>query len=148
LYSTDEQACESHFINNVSRNEQGKIIVKLPIKIEKLKMLGDTHKIALQRFYNLEKRLNRDPHLKSQYKQFMQEYLNLGHMKLMCLTRDDRQSPACYLPHHCVMKPASETTKLRVVFDGSCKSSTGVALNDVLMVGPTVQQDLISISTT
>lgn len=60
---------------------------------------------------------------------------------------DDNNSkvPICYLPHHCVLKPSSETTKLRIVFDASCRSSTRVALNDILMVGPTVQQDLFSI---
>ena len=30
-------------------------------------------------------------------------------------------------------------------FDASVKSTTGVSLNDMLMVGPTIQQDLISI---
>jgi len=32
-----------------------------------------------------------------------------------------------------------------VVFDASCKTSTGLSLNDALMVGPVVQQDLMSI---
>ncbi|XP_055613760.1 uncharacterized protein LOC129760181 [Uranotaenia lowii] len=44
-----------------------------------------------------------------------------------------------------VLKPESTTTKLRVVFDASCRTSTGVSLNDALMVGPTVQNDLLSI---
>ena len=49
-----------------------------------------------------------------------------------------------FLPHHCVHKD-STTTKLRVVFDGSAKLSNGISLNGSLMVGPTVQEDLISI---
>lgn len=36
-------------------------------------------------------------------------------------------------------------SKIRVVFDASCKTTTGISLNDALMVGPVVQQDLISI---
>ncbi|XP_076384507.1 uncharacterized protein LOC143263380 [Megalopta genalis] len=39
----------------------------------------------------------------------------------------------------------STTTKLSVVFDGSAKSSSDLALNDIQLVGPTVQSDLISI---
>ena len=42
-------------------------------------------------------------------------------------------------------KEDSTTTKLRVVFDGSAKSSNGISLNGSLMVGPTVQEDLFSI---
>jgi hypothetical protein len=39
----------------------------------------------------------------------------------------------------------SSTTKLRVVFSGSEKSSNGVSLNDLLMIGPKVQDDLLDI---
>jgi len=35
--------------------------------------------------------------------------------------------------------------EIRVVFDAFCRSSSSVSLNDTLLVGPTVQQDLISI---
>ncbi|XP_075232507.1 uncharacterized protein LOC142330923 [Lycorma delicatula] len=54
-------------------------------------------------------------------------------------------SEVFYLPHHSVFKETSLTTKLKVVFDGSAKSSNGLSLNDTLMTGPTVQQDLFSI---
>ena len=50
-----------------------------------------------------------------------------------------------YLPHHCVFKEDSTTTKLPVVFDGSAKTSNGVSLNESLMVGPVVQNDLFTI---
>ena len=54
-------------------------------------------------------------------------------------------SKSFYLPHHCVFKDDSTTTKLRVVFDGSAKTSTGKTLYDTLMIGPTVQDDNYSI---
>jgi len=50
-----------------------------------------------------------------------------------------------YLPMHAVRKEDSTTTKLRVVFDASAKSSTGVSLNDTLLVGPTVHPPLIDV---
>ena len=40
------------------------------------------------------------------------------------------------------MKESSSTTKLRVVFDGSAASSTGVSLNSALQVGPQLQPTL------
>ena len=50
-----------------------------------------------------------------------------------------------YLCHHCVFKESRTTTKLRVVFDGSAKTRTGVSLIDRLMVGPKIQKDLFRI---
>lgn len=53
--------------------------------------------------------------------------------------------PGFYLPHHPVLKEDSVTTKIRVVFDGSAKTSTGISLNECLMVGPTIQNDLFTL---
>lgn len=76
----------------------------------------------------------------------MYEYLELKHMKE--IRKDSSEwdiQPQYYLPHHCVIKESSATTKLRVVFDASSKTTEGVSLNDILMVGPVLQQDLFSI---
>lgn len=58
---------------------------------------------------------------------------------------DKNATTEFYLPHHAVFKETSVSTKLRVMFDGSCKSDSGISLNDILLVGPVVQLDLISI---
>ncbi|XP_031637761.1 uncharacterized protein LOC116350165, partial [Contarinia nasturtii] len=42
-----------------------------------------------------------------------------------------------YIPHH-----AANSSKFRVVFDGSDKTTTGVSLNDILLNGPRCQDDL------
>ncbi|GAB1860689.1 hypothetical protein CAJAP_01768 [Camponotus japonicus] len=144
-YSSEERFCERHFVDNIRRDFEGRVIVTLPIIEHKLKELGETRDTAMRRFHSLERRLNRDLNLKSQYVAFMREYLSLGHMKLIDETNDNKNLPICYLPHHCVLRPLNETTKLRVVFDALCKGSNGISLNDTLMVGPTVQQDLFSI---
>lgn len=46
---------------------------------------------------------------------------------------------------HIVCKESSSTTKVRAVFDASASSSTGVSLNDLLMVGPTVHSSLVDV---
>lgn len=106
--------------------------------------LGHSRDIALKRLLHLERRLSRDPELKAQYVQFMNEYLTLGHMKRVDMSPSE-DSKSYYLPHHCVFKGLKQSSKIRVVFDASCKSSNGVSLNDILRVGLVVQQDLMSI---
>jgi hypothetical protein len=76
--------------------------------------------------------------LKITYSQVIQEYLELNHISPV----DDPIDNGFYMPHHAVVKSSSSTTKIRVVFDASNKSSTGVSLNDLLLVGPTIQDTL------
>ncbi|XP_059050490.1 uncharacterized protein LOC131845442 [Achroia grisella] len=49
---------------------------------------------------------------------------------------------AIYLPHHAVVKNDKDTTKVRVVFDASCKGTNGRSLNDYMLVGPALQSEL------
>jgi len=49
-----------------------------------------------------------------------------------------------YMPHHAVIKESNNTTKNRIVFDALAKSNNGVSLNDILMIGPTIQNKLFS----
>ena len=51
--------------------------------------------------------------------------------------RKSWQTESFYLPMHAVYKESSTSTKLRVVFDASAKTSSGASFNDTLMVGPT-----------
>lgn len=137
----EEQCAYNHFMSTYRRNSDGRFVVQLPKKdIEKL---GQSKLMARSRFLNLERKLTRDPVLSAEYSKFMKEYIDMGHMEL--IAEDHNISPSFYLPHHAVVKEGSLTTKTRVVFDASAKSHTNVSLNDVLMCGPTVQEDLFSI---
>ncbi|KAG5895514.1 hypothetical protein JTB14_009224 [Gonioctena quinquepunctata] len=49
-----------------------------------------------------------------------------------------------YIPHLCIRNKNSSTTKLRVVFDASSKSDQD-SLNDTLLVGEELQQDLVEL---
>ncbi|XP_012539786.1 uncharacterized protein LOC105838606 [Monomorium pharaonis] len=53
--------------------------------------------------------------------------------------------PVYYLPHYGVMRKHSLTTKLRVVFNGSSRTTSGVSLNDLLHTGATLQANLFDV---
>ncbi|XP_075162921.1 uncharacterized protein LOC142235555 [Haematobia irritans] len=125
--------CEQHFVENYTRLESGEYSVRLPFKSSP-KLLGNSYEQALRRFKNLEKRL---------HSAFIKEYCELNHMSLITSTPKD--VPVYFLPHHCVVKEESTTTKLRVVFDGSSRTTSGLSLNDVLMCGPNIQPLLFDI---
>lgn len=138
--STEERRCEEHFSKHTRRDDTGRYIVALPFNEKKIQ-LGESRTRALHRFFSLERKLHRDPELKKQYAAVIEEYLALGHMTQV----DTVETSGFYLPHHAVIKPSSTTTKVRVVFDGSAKSSSGLSLNETLMTGPTIQDDLFSL---
>nr|CAI5844533.1 unnamed protein product [Callosobruchus analis] len=140
--SREDASIESHFVANVQRNPSGRFIVKIPFN-EKVSELGESREVALKRFYSMERKLSKYPDLKREYDSFLQEYEHLGHMSQ--ITEDPSQNPSCYLPHHYVLKESSTTTKIRVVFDASAKTSSGLSLNDVQMVGPVIQRDLFTL---
>ncbi|XP_049287301.1 uncharacterized protein LOC125765857 [Anopheles funestus] len=140
----DEEVCLEHFQRTHERTAEGRYVVRHPFN-ERKGELGDSRETALRRFLALERKLYKQPDLKEQYSQFIREYEELGHMREIVEAPNEDPGSVFYLPHHCVLRPSSTTTKLRVVFDGSAKTSTGVSINDVLMTGPTVQNDLNAI---
>nr|XP_040241612.2 uncharacterized protein LOC120961699 isoform X1 [Anopheles coluzzii]XP_049461104.1 uncharacterized protein LOC125906417 isoform X1 [Anopheles coluzzii]XP_049463243.1 uncharacterized protein LOC120950902 isoform X1 [Anopheles coluzzii]XP_049464286.1 uncharacterized protein LOC125907234 isoform X1 [Anopheles coluzzii] len=143
-YSVEEKHCEELYRSKTGRNSDGRYVVQMPKHPEFSVRLGESKGQALRRFYSLEKRLSRNSQLKKEYHAFMQEYIDLGHMQPV---NENASSPTktFYLPHHPVIKESSSTTKVRVVFDGSAKTSTGYSLNEALCVGPIVQDELLDI---
>ncbi|XP_075156328.1 uncharacterized protein LOC142229633 [Haematobia irritans] len=117
--STKENLCEANFAHHVAINKSGSFVVSLPFR-EIPQALGDSYTMACNRFMSLERRLLKNSDLRAQYVQFMKEYERLGHMHRVKI--DDLMDPKYFIPHHCVLKPDSTTTKLRVVFDASAKT--------------------------
>ena len=144
-YSQEEIDCEDHFKETTTRDETGRFIVSLPFKRD-TEPLGESLAIARQRFNQLEKKLERNPDLKKKYSDFIEEFLQMDHMEI--IPSDEiaiEPNRSNYLPHHCVIKDSSTTTKLRVVFDGSAKTSSNRSLNQNLMIGPKIQDDIFGI---
>ena len=140
----EERLVVQHFKDNHSRSEDSRFIVPLPKKPH-AKSLGESRSQAVRRFLSLERSL----HAKEQFDEFdsvMNEYFEKGHAELVPLDDLEKSSQdVFYLPMHAVKKESSTTTKIRVVFDASAKSSTGVSLNDILLVGPTIHPPLLDV---
>ncbi|GBM79586.1 hypothetical protein AVEN_140205-1, partial [Araneus ventricosus] len=138
-----ERSCEEYFKETHSRDKDGRYIVRLPFNSCPTQ-LGQSKQTAIRRLFSIERHLSCDPEKYNRYRQFMNEYLKLNHMIVVPESELDKPN-SYYLPHHAVQRDSSSTTKLRVVFDGSFKTSSGHSLNDCLIVGPRVQPELFQI---
>ena len=68
-----------------------------------------------------------------QFEIVVKEYLALHHAEEVPPEEVEAPVESCfYLPMHGVTKETSTTTKLRVVFDASARSQSGVSLSDTL----------------
>lgn len=145
--SADDELAEQLFKDTTLRLEDGRFQVQLPLKSSsESSKIGDSYQQAKRRFFSLENKFNKNPKILEQYKQFIHEYINLGHAKEVHFSLQNESSQLKYfLPHHCVVREESLTTKLRVVFDASMRTSSGYSLNDILLKGPQVQSELFDI---
>ncbi|XP_055910668.1 uncharacterized protein LOC129945032 [Eupeodes corollae] len=132
--SREEELVERNFVDTYRRDRDGRFIVTIPLR-EAWREIGTNELTARRRFFALERKLERDPELKEKYVDFMREYESKGHMTPVVGTTS-RAKMTYHIPHHCVTK------KFRVVFDASCKTTMGVSLNEVQMVGEKLQKDL------
>lgn len=152
--TTEDEQCEVWFQKSTTRDVSGRFVVSLPFRSSVRALsesltnqtaavqggspedLGSSRSLALNRLYNLERRLAKDSELYTAYRKFMDDYLNLGHMKPASV-------PGKYfIPHHAVIKREEKGLKIRVVFDASAKSTSGRSLNDCLCTGPKLQTEI------
>ncbi|XP_076246254.1 uncharacterized protein LOC143186464 [Calliopsis andreniformis] len=139
-----EDECEEYFAKTVTRHATGRFIVRLPFNHENPdELLGESLPIALSALTRLRKKLDLDPTLMKEYSEFLTEYESLSHMTRLEFLDKTR----LYIPHRAVVRTESTTTKLRVVFNASSKTAGGRSLNDILHVGPKLQNDITAVLT-
>lgn len=139
LWTKEERKCDEHFESTFCRDGNGfELAMPLGLPAE---FLGESRFIAFRQFCSLERRLTAEEMVV--YRQFMHEYVHLGHMTH--IEKPLQSENRCYLPHHAVYKKSSTTTAMRSVFNASSPTASGYSLNDILMKGPVLQDDLFSI---
>ncbi|XP_004520969.1 uncharacterized protein LOC101453560 [Ceratitis capitata] len=145
---TDEDTiCEDLYRNTTYRRNDGRYVVKIPFKPEfpNSMDLGHSRLSAQQQYISIEPNLEKKPDLQKIYAEVLEEYQTLDHMERVNsqeIIRDGKYF-SFFLPHHAVIKPDSKTTKVRVVFNASKLSHSGLSLNDVLHTGRILQNDLL-----
>lgn len=140
--SEEDQFCEDHYAANTTRNRDGSYTVRIPFNDHQTN-LGTSRTRAAARLIQLEKRFSKDKQLQANYIKFMEEYINLGHI-VLCQPQPTTELKY-FIPHQPVIKETSTTTKLRVVFDASSKTTSGISLNETMYTGPRLQQELSDI---
>ncbi len=142
--SKEERMAMDHFESTRWRDESGRFVVPLPKK-PGVQPLGESRSYAVKRFLSLERSL----HSRNQFHALddvIQEYFHMGHAEPVPLKEADKpREEVFYLPVQAVVKESSTTTKVRAVFDGSARSTSGVSINDQLIVGPTVHSSLVDV---
>lgn len=142
--SKQDLECEDHFVRTHSRGSDGRYTVRLPLA-NPLPDFSEMRRVAARVLKHMERKFERDTCFKNRYTEFMRQYFDLNHMTPVLPSEELGESRVCFLPHHGVMREASSTTKLRVVFNGSTATSSGQTLNQQLMTGPNLLPALADI---
>ena len=133
----EDQLAMEHFADTHKVDKGGHYVVKLP-RVPEPPELGESRQMAVKRFEQNERSLRRNG-LFNQFEDVVNEYIELDHAEpVPSVEISHPKEPVFYMPIQGVVKESSTTAKMRAVFDASAKSSTGVALNDQLLAGPTL----------
>ncbi|XP_017493579.1 PREDICTED: uncharacterized protein LOC108381678 [Rhagoletis zephyria] len=122
---TSVRYCEKLVEDTTKRAGDGRFIVRLPLKKEV--PIGESRAAAVRALLRMERIFAASKGLHEEYSKFMQELIDLGHME----PAGPVTQATYYIPHHAVVRETSTTSSY--------------SLNDALMVGPRLQQDLFSI---
>ncbi|XP_075156671.1 uncharacterized protein LOC142229953 [Haematobia irritans] len=143
-----EAYCEDYYKKTTYREDSGRYVVRLPFRSEYPQniYLSASKSSASAQYFRMEKTLEKSHELKNEYNRVLQEYIDLGHMEpVQHREESGLKQSSFFLPHHAVIRPDRKSTKVRVVFNGSKKTSSGYSLNNVLLPGPTLIADLMQI---
>ena len=143
-FTPEEEEVQAHYAStHIYLSSSCRYRVTLPRKTG-LPPLGESRPQALQRYHANEQSILRKGNWTA-FQAVVQEYLDLGHAQPVSEQTLSTTKETFYLPMHTVCKGSSTTTKLRVVFDASAKSSIDVSLNDTLLVRLTLHPTLETI---
>ena len=126
--------------------------VQLPWRDEHYDIPDHFH-LCIERLKYLHQRLLRQPHILQEYNSIMNKQLSKGIIEAVDSPvgkggnfEPSHRASVHYLPHHAVNRHDKQTTKVRIVYDGSARSAANLfSPNDCLMTGPNLIPKLFNI---
>ena len=123
--------------------KEGRYEVSLPWK-DACPPLPDNYELSKKRLGGLLNRLKQSPDIMHEYDTIIKTQLQHGIVEEVDQPDKSVTGRIHYLPHHAVVRKDKETTKVRVVYDASARS-TGCSLNECLHRGPKFEQRILDI---
>ena len=130
-----------HFSSTLQRRGE-RYEVSLPWR-EQHDNLPDNYNLSRRRLHCLLKRLQQNPEVLREYNSIICDQRERGIVEEVG-DSEVTSNVIHYLPHHAAIRHDKETTKVRVVYDASARSS-GPSLNDCLYTGPKFNQRILEI---
>lgn len=135
--TADGDSKNESFEIDVNRNGD-RYEVKLPWKGD-CRPSSNGYQLCASRLRSLHHKLRKEPSVLSEYNNIIKEQLKTGIVEEVPAgdLTNKAASQSYYFPHLAVVRTERETTKVRVVYDGSAKASKEEkSLNDCLQTGP------------
>ena len=110
---------------------------------KEIKWNGERYTVKLPwKLNSLSKKLNKNPDMKARYDAVLEDLQKNGIIGEIQKQKEETSNPTFYLPHRPVVREASTSTKVRPVFDASCKGENGISLNDCMNSNPNLIPNL------
>ena len=100
--------------------------------------IPNQYDLSLKRLKFLQCHLMKNPEILTEYDQIIRDQLSAGIIETVSEpSLTESNGHIHYLPHHAIIRQGRQTTKIRIVYDGSAKGlHDAYLLNDCLQTGP------------
>uniref|UniRef100_A0A8R1DZL4 Copper-fist domain-containing protein n=1 Tax=Caenorhabditis japonica TaxID=281687 RepID=A0A8R1DZL4_CAEJA len=106
--------------------------------------LNDNYLVAVSRLVSLVNKQLERPTDRTSYNDIIQQQLSAGIIEPVP-DSEKQIGPHYYIPHKVIIKPDSQTTKLRIVLDASSHMKHEMSLNDCIHAGPSILKSILGI---
>ena len=135
-FTPDERAAETMTANSLQHNGT-RFVTRIPWKdAHGPKLEENSMELAKHRLGALFRMFQKKPDVHLKYSKVLETYLEKKYIQpVLPSTIVATGNGQWFLPHFPVIREGKETTKVRIVFDGSAQVN-GVAINDLMYTGP------------